>query len=168
MTPQTPPKGRGACQSVIYRDALGSVGGVGRPGAGLGGWISLSFPSSVPCIRTHAAAQELRGDALLLGWVCRGQIAQGRAQGGDDAPRICLLELTLKLSGGAVEAAGGGCLSQGCPGTAPSSSSPTPSSTCPPQISSPCCPTALPCPSSRIPAPRRLQLSSLQLQGTQG
>lgn len=115
----------------------GALGGWDGRVRGWGGWISLSFPSSVPCIRMHAAAQELRGDALLLGWVCRGQIAQGRAQGGDEARRICLLELTLKLSGGAVEAAGGGCLLQGCPGTAPSSSSPTPSSTCPPQISSP-------------------------------
>ena len=123
----------------------------------------LSLPSSVPCSQAHAAAQELRGDAALLGWVCRGQIAQGTAQGDDDARRICLLEPTLKLSSRAIRAAGGSCLLQGCPGTAPSSSSPTPSSTCPTHISSPWCPTALSCPSRRILAAQRMQLSHLQL-----
>lgn len=119
----------------------------------------LSLPSSVPCSQAHAAAQELWGDAALLGWVCRGQIAQGTAQGDDDARRICLLEPTLKLSSRAIRAAGGSCLLQGCPGTAPSSSSPTPSSTCPTHISSPWCPTALSCPSRRILAAQRMQLS---------
>lgn len=119
----------------------------------------LSLPSSVPCSQAHAAAQELRGDAALLGWVCRGQIAQGTARGDDDARRICLLEPTLKLSSRAIRAAGGSYLLQGCPGTAPSSSSPTPSSTCPTHISSPWCPTALSCPSRRILAAQRMQLS---------
>lgn len=145
---------------MIYRDALGSMEGGGTDGCGVGGWGGDSLPPQLRAMQPGACSSPgAEGDAALLGWVCRGQIAQGTAQGDDDARRICLLEPTLKLSSRAIRAAGGSCLLQGCPGTAPSSSSPTPSSTCPTHISSPWCPTALSCPSRRILAAQRMQLS---------